>query len=116
MTEETFDIAGVVRGIRRRAAFARLSALIIIAVLTAIGIATVLVFLQFWNVPTLVIGPGTDLAQAQIKIGGELDWIQELTKAFIRIGLRHNGSVSYKYFGIICEIQYACGKLPRFKS
>jgi hypothetical protein len=85
MPEETTDIADVVRGIRRRAAFARVSAFIIIAVLTAIGIGTALIFLQFWSSPTLVIGPGAHLANPQIQVGGGLDWIQELTKAFVRI-------------------------------
>ncbi len=86
MADETTDLPEIVRGIRRRASFARLSALAIIFVLTVIGVGTAIVFLQVWNSPSIIIGPGTNLAQAKIKLGGELDWIQELTKAFVRVG------------------------------
>src|SRR3954471_8874097 len=84
VSEETIDLTGVVRGIRQRAAFARVSALVIIGVLTAIGVATAFAFVQAASGPTISIGPQSNLANALIQTGG-LDWIPELTKAFIRI-------------------------------
>jgi hypothetical protein len=85
MQEQAATLEGVVQGIRRRAAFARHSALVIICVLTIIGIGTAFAFVQTTSGPTISIGPQSNLANALIQTGG-LDWIPEITKAFIRIG------------------------------
>jgi hypothetical protein len=84
---EPIDVYSVVRGIRRRAAFARLSALSVIAILTTIGIGTAFVFVQGEvSAPLIEVGPASNLQGAAFQNIGGLEWIQVLTKAFVRIG------------------------------
>jgi hypothetical protein len=91
VTSDTTDVAEahddswerhktVVDGIRRRAKSARLSAHAVIAVLTTIGVATAFVFLLFTSPSVIIFGDSST-----ISVGGGLDWIPEITKAFIRI-------------------------------
>jgi len=84
MSEGPNNLVGVVRGIRRRAAFARTSALVIVGVLTTIGIGTAFAFVQAASGPTISIGAQSNLENALIQSGG-IDWIPEITKALIRI-------------------------------
>ena len=87
---EPIDLTHVVDGIRRRAQFSRRSGLTIIVVLTLIGIGTAFAFLLTSSGPNINIGPqagvpgGTNQISVEIR-GGGLDWIVELTKAFIRV-------------------------------
>jgi hypothetical protein len=75
--------------IRRRARFARLAAYVLIAVLTIIAAGSVYVFLQFSAAPGYVFTMqqgATITGTAAITLGGSTDWLQEITRAFIRIG------------------------------
>jgi len=74
MGSNSIDVPAVVMGIRCNAAFARGSGLTIIAVLTAIGVATAFIFVQFANGPMVSIGPNGVVGTATINVnGGGLD-------------------------------------------
>ena len=79
------DIKEVAQGIRRRAIFARMSALMIILFLTLIGTATALFFIRSTSGPTVYIGEGVAISNTNISAGA-IEWISEVTKAFIRVG------------------------------
>jgi hypothetical protein len=85
MTEISFEFQDVVRGIRRRATFSRISGLVMISILIVVGIGTALLFVQTLSTPTIYIGERSNLANTLIQTQG-VEWIPELTKSFIRIG------------------------------
>lgn len=84
MPDVPSNLTGVVLGIRRRAAFARTSAFVILFVLTVLGIGTAFAFVQAASGPTISIGPQTSLTNSLIQTS-KLEWVPEITKAFIRI-------------------------------
>jgi hypothetical protein len=85
MAEISIEFQDVVRGIRRRATFSRVSGLAMISILVVLGTGTALLFVQTLSTPTISIGSQTNLSNAIIQTQG-VEWIPELTKSFIRIG------------------------------
>ena len=84
--EDSDAVADVVLGMRRRARAARLTAYGLIGVLVIVGIASVFLFLAVTrSISTLTIGDQVQL-EGDIRIGGDLEWLQELTQAFVRVG------------------------------
>jgi hypothetical protein len=83
---DTDLIDSVVRGIRRRASFARISALIMVSILTLIGIGAAVAFVQAQNGPTMFTAHvgGTRLV-GSIDATTGVQWVAELTGALIRI-------------------------------
>jgi len=64
-----------------------MSAYILITLLTLVASGSVFFFVAYsQGITTLNIGPGTNLANAQVRVGGDFDWLQEITRAFVRIG------------------------------
>lgn len=85
MTEISLEFQNVVRGMRRRAQFSRVSGLAMISILVVLGTGTALLFIQTLSTSTIYIGPQSNLANALIQTQG-VEWIPELSKSFIRIG------------------------------
>jgi hypothetical protein len=79
------DIVRVVEGIRRRARSSRRSALALIAVLTVIGVGTAYIFLILTAGGPLITVGGSASQSTFTVTTGSLEWINELTRSFIRI-------------------------------
>lgn len=84
MLDAMGNVSSVIRGIRRRATFARISALVMVGSLTIIGIAIAVYFVQAVSGPTISIGPQNNLANANIQFSNS-EWVTEVTKAFVRV-------------------------------
>lgn len=86
-SEGATDLVSVVRGIRRRARFARISGLAVVVILTVIGVGTAYIFLvASAGVPVITIGGSAEGSSITVKTtGGPLEWVSELTRSFIRI-------------------------------
>ena len=84
--EDSDAVADVVLGMRRRARAARLTSYGLIGVLVIVGIASAFLFLAVTrSISTVTIGDQVQL-EGDIRIGGDLEWLQELTQAFVRVG------------------------------
>jgi hypothetical protein len=66
---------------------ARISSILTLLLLTAIGTVTAFFFLEGTSGPLLSIGTQTNLANANVTADfGGVAWISEITRAFVRIG------------------------------
>jgi hypothetical protein len=82
--EDVTDLAVVVRGIRSRARFSRMSALVIVCTLTMIGVGTAYLFLSASSIGNTVVVTAQAGATASYT-ASSFEWLGEITRSFIRI-------------------------------
>ncbi|MBS0641267.1 MAG: hypothetical protein JSS43_15440 [Proteobacteria bacterium] len=90
MPDTSGAIMDAVAEMRRRAREARIAAYVMILILVAAGAASAILFLGSTAAPVnniaIQVQPGGTMTSADIRTSGNLDWLNELTKAFVRIG------------------------------